>query len=214
MSKFVIPRLSHNRKTPILLFDYETTGLSLILARPWQLAFNISKGGKIIKEEEHYIWWDNLQMPEYLKKKIHFDEAKYRRLAKPADEVFEIFEKYLYDPEYLIAGHNIIGYDLGVHYSASKVLGRWKGWSFMDRVIDTLCLARHLHNGTKPSADNFLGDCMKEIGRPPRGAKKANLGALCKEFGIEFSDQDAHDAKYDIEKNVEVLNKLIYALDI
>ncbi len=209
-----MPRLSHNRNQKYVCFDYETNGLSLIRALPWQLAFNISQNGKIISEENHYIWWDDYKMPAYLKAKVHFNDEEYERLARPPEEVFSIFNKYLYDEQYLFVGHNILGYDLGVLYSTYKKLGIWKDWSFINRAIDTLCLARHYHHGTKPSMDNFLGDQMKKIGKPPRGSKKATLQAMCKELGIEFDESLAHNALYDIDRNALVLNQLIYKLDI
>ncbi len=208
------PRLSYNNKQETITFDLETNMLSLIRAQPWQLAYNISRNGKILKEEEHYIWWPDLKIPEFLKKKIHFDDEKYQRLAKPPEEVFEVFNQYLYDDSYIFVGHNILPYDFPVYRSAALKIGMWKGWSFAERIADTLPLLRMHYAQEKPDPNNFLASLLKHVGKSPRGSKKATLEAGCREFGIPFDSNEAHNAKYDIDRNALLFNKLTYALDI
>jgi DNA polymerase III epsilon subunit-like protein len=214
MEKFSMPRLSYNRSAHICTFDLETESLNLHLARPWQLAFNISQNGKIIKEVERYIWWSDLNVSKGAAIATRFDYSKYKRLAQPADEVFAEFAQYIYNPDYLLAGHNIISYDASILRGWALRVNQWKGWSFAERMIDTLCLSRIHNRGDKISAENFFADQVKEIGRPPRGAKKATLKAMGKSFGLEFDENALHDAGNDVRLNVKVLNKLIYALDI
>ena len=207
-------RLSYNRDQEYIVWDLETEGLNLFLSRPWQLAFIIYKNGKVTERHEHFILWEDLNIPAKVKMLTHFDEKKYKSLAKDPKEVCEIFSKYLYNEKYLLAGHNIISYDSHVFKTWALLAGMWKGWSFTERMVDTLCLSRMVHNDTRPDMDNFFSSQLKEIGKPPRGAKKANLTAMCKYFGIEVDETRTHDGSYDVEINAKVLEKLIYALDI
>ena len=43
---------------------------------------------------------------------------------------------------------------------------------------------------------------------------KTNQAAMLKEFGIEFDKNRLHDGMYDVEKNFELFNKLIYNIEI
>jgi DNA polymerase III epsilon subunit-like protein len=206
-------RLSHNRAIKTVVFDTESESLSLF-CRPWQLAYSIVQNNKIIKTIERYPWFPDLKVSPKAAQITGFKWEKYKDLATPAADVFEEFAQYLYNDEYLLAGHNIISFDFPMVKSLGKAAGMWKGWSFAERALDTLCLSRHYHNGTKPSSENFFGDQLKLIGKPPRGSKKATLSAMAKEFSIDFDPTKLHDAAEDIKLNVGVLNKLIYALDI
>lgn len=207
-------RLSHNRTVKTVAFDTETESLSLFRSRPWQLAYSIVQNNKVLKTVERYPWFPDLNVSKGAAQITGFSWEKYKDLATPAEDVFEEFSEYLYNEEYLLAGHNIISFDFFMIKTLGLEAKMWKGWSFAERAVDTLCLSRHYHNGTKPSSENFFGDQLKEVGRPARGSKKATLSAMAKEFKIEFDPSKLHDAAEDLKLNIGVLNKLIYALDI
>ncbi len=214
-SKFVMPRLSHNRAVKYAVLDCETEGLSLHLHRPWEIAIHVQQGNKTLESKVLYPWFPDLQVGAMAAKITGFQWEKYKDLATPKEDVWEEVASYLYSSEYLIVGHNYLGFDSSLIRTLALSCGNWRGWNgYIEKVIDTLCLARMFHDGTKPSAENFLGDQMKQIGKPKRGAKKANLSALCKEFGIEVDATKTHQGEYDTFLTGQVLNKLIYVLDI
>ena len=43
---------------------------------------------------------------------------------------------------------------------------------------------------------------------------RLNLGACCKRYDISLDSSRLHDAKYDIQKNYEVFQKIIWELEI
>lgn len=207
-------RLSYNRTAKIVVFDTETESLSLITSRPWQLAYSIVQNNKILKTIERYPWFPDLKVSDAAARITGFNWEKYKSLATPAGEVFEEFAEYLYDDEYLLSGHNIISFDFFMIRNLALATGKWRGWSFAERAVDTLCLSRMFHEGIKPDPNNFLGSQLQTVGKPKRGSKRATLSAMAKEFGVEFDPSKLHDAAEDLKLNIAVLNKLIYALDI
>ena len=109
--------LRFNDKQKYLVFDFETCNLSLSSKdnKPWQLAFLVCQGNKVIEEHDYYIYWDDLKISKDAKKITGFSEKKYKDLAQPAEFVLEHFEKLLYSEEYIPVGHNIFGFDIYIH---------------------------------------------------------------------------------------------------
>ena len=215
MSKFVIPRLSHNFQQRYFVADSETEGLSLHLHRPWEIAYSIHQGNKVLAAKSLYPFYPDLKVGKRAAEITGFSMERYRDLATPKEDVWEEISSFLYHPDYLVVGHNFIGFDIFLIRRLAIDCGDWRGWKgYIEKVLDTLCLSRMHHNGTRPDMENFLGSQMQEIGRPARGSKKSNLSAMCKEFQIEVDPNKTHRGEYDCQLTNSVLNKLIYALDI
>ncbi len=209
-----IPRLSHNKHQKIILIDAETEGLSLHLHRPWQMAYSIWRDGKILKSRDLYPWYPDLDVNRRAAEITGFDWNVYREKAIDKELVWKEIAEYLYDDEFLVAGHNVIGFDFYMIKRLGLDSGDWRGFDFSERTLDTLCLSRMLHQGTRPDLNNFFGSQLKEIGRPPRGSKKATLSAMADHFRVDYDKTKLHDASYDLFLNAQVMEKLIYALDI
>ena len=139
--------LRFKKQQKYMVFDFETCNLNLVSEhnKPWQLAFLIYHGDKLIESNDYHIHWEDLRMSEGARKVTGFNESKYKRLAKPAEEVLDHFEKYLYDDDYIKLGHNIFGFDIYIHNIFRRLLGRKTDYSYLNSSIDTLCLAKAIH---------------------------------------------------------------------
>ena len=56
--------LRFNKDQRYVIFDTETEGLNLIKSRPWQVAWIIAEGDKIISRNDRFIHWPNLNVSE------------------------------------------------------------------------------------------------------------------------------------------------------
>ena len=210
----MIPKLSYNNKQEYCVLDKETESLNLFLARPWQIAFSLCKGNKVIQSFERYPLFEDLNVSKGAARVTGFSYEKYRDLAVPAIEVAEELSSIVEDPKYLIVAHNGLGFDFFIYRTLMKSMNLWKGWGFINRAIDTLPLSRCYNAEEKFDTSNFLASQMKFLGRPKKGSKKANLGAMCKSLDIELDPSRQHDAVYDVEKTFELFDKLKYKLEI
>lgn len=213
-SKFVMPRLSHNRSQHVAIADSETENLNLHLARPWEIAYALAKGNEIYKTRCLYPWYPDLNVSPMAAKITGFKWEKYKDLAIPKEEVWEEIKSVIYDEKFLIVGHNFIGFDIFMIRRLALDCGDWCGWSYINRVIDTLCWSRMYHNGERPDPNNNLGSLVRQLGKPPRGSKKSTLSAMADVFKIPYEKEKLHSAEYDLTLNFQVFNKLVYALDI
>ena len=128
--------------------------------------------------------------------------------------VLEHFEKYLYDDDYLKVGHNILGFDIYVHNIYRKLLGLPTDYSYLNRCIDTLCLAKAIYKEIDINdSDDILAWQFKLNSFFERGMK-LNLAACCKTYDVDFDPTKLHDALYDIKKNYEVFRKMIWNVKI
>ncbi len=207
-------RLAYNYQQTFISWDLETEGLNLLLSRPWELGFCVTRNNKIIDEYQAYIWWEDLNISKGAAAVTRFDYNHYKANARPPEEVHNRFQKYIDDPEIIHIGHNLLSFDWLIYRTWAKILGRWDGWrDFQERTFDTMLNSRIYNDGRKPDWDNFYSSQLKEVGKPPRGAKKANLTAMSKSLGITVDESLTHSALYDVYLTGQVANKLIYALD-
>lgn len=205
-----------DRSQKSMVFDFETCSLNLTSEsnKPWQLAFEIYEGDKLIESNDYHIFWEDLKLSDGARKVTGFKDARYKKLAKPAKEVLDHFEKYLYDDEYLKVGHNILGFDIYIHNIYRKLLGLPTDYSYLNRCIDTLCLAKAIHKEIDINdSDNILAWQFKLNSFFERGMK-LNLAACCKKYDVDFDPSKLHDALYDIKKNHEVFRKMIWNIKI
>lgn len=208
--------LRHKNKQKYLVFDYETESLSLFYARPWQLSFLVCEGKEIKEEHDFFINIENLYVSPEAAKVTNFSWDKYNRLKKDKHEVLEKFESYLYNPEYINLGHNILRFDVYIHNTLRRICGKGPDYSYLTRLIDTNCLAKSVKLGiTKPKDDTLLQWQYRLANHYKRPAPRTNLKQMLKENNIEFDESRLHDSSYDIVKNWEYFCKcLLYQVEI
>ena len=171
-------RFKNNQK--YLIFDYETCNLNLGLTanKPWQLGFLVCQGKKIIDKKDFYISWDDLKVSADAARITGFSKSKYNRLKKDANNVLEEFEKYLFNDEYIIIGHNVLGFDVYIHNLHRKLLKKPSNYSYINRVIDTNCIARGLKNDISFSKDSKLIEWQYKLLHHRVRGVKTNLKQL------------------------------------
>jgi len=199
-----------------VFFDFETCGLNLgsLRNKPWQLGFIVVEDEKIVDEADYWLKWEGIKVSAGAAKVTGWTQKKYDQKAVDPLKPLEHFEKYLYNKEYLKAGHNILGFDVYLHGIYRRLMGKKPDYSYLEDLIDTLCVARAINNDIKPQKGaNRLSWQYKLLSL--RKAKGRNrLMDLCKQFDVPFSAGKMHDAVYDIKKNYEVFKKLIWNIEI
>lgn len=205
--------LRYKKNQKYIVFDTETEGLNLRYSRPWQLSFIEAVGPKIVKSHDLFIDFEDLSPSEGAAKITNFSWNTYNKKKRDKLQVLNFFDKFLYDQNYLIVGHNVLGYDIYIHNVLRLACGKPSDYSYIDRVIDTNCLSKAYRSGMKTVDGSRILWQYKWLNFFKRGLK-TNQAAMLKEFGIEFDKNRLHDGMYDVEKNFELFNKLIYNIEI
>jgi len=197
--------LPYNQK--YLVFDTETEGLNLHSSKTWQLSWLICEGDKIVKEYDEFISHKELVIPEIVKKITGFNWEKYNKRSKPLSQVWSKFENYLYDPQYIIIGQNLLGFDVYMLGILQRLLGNAPDYSYISRIYDTRALGKAYRENLDKPKNNFLSWQYKVINDRSLKAK-ASQGQLLKFFGIEHDPSKLHDALYDIKMCFEIFTEL------
>ena len=208
--------LRFNKKQKYIFFDFETCCLNLGSTdnKPWQLAFTVIENGKVVKGKDHWIFWSNLKMSKAAAKMTGWTQSKYDQKAGDAHAILEEFESYLYNPEYMNVGHNILGFDIYVHGIYRKCLGKKPDYSYINRSIDTLCLAKAIKNDIKFNKNDDLFSWQYRLNNMIDRKSKKKLIDLCKHYDIPVDESKLHDAMYDIQQNYEVFKKMLWEVNI
>ena len=204
-------RYDKNRK--YLVWDLETTGLNLGYALPWQISFAVFTLYDVLLKQDFYIWWDNLPMSDGAAKVTRFDWDQYQLLSKEPDLILSTFDSYLYDPEIYSVGHNILGYDSMIHAVWRRKLGIKEDFSYLDRAFDTVALSKAFKKGIKPDRENFL-PWQYKMGSLIEKGLKTNLAQMARDLQIEFDESRLHDARVDIQLNIDVFRQLLWKMEI
>ena len=197
-------------------FDKETENLNLVNGnRPWQLAYLTAKGQKITGKFDKYLRWPDINVSPEAAKITGFKKEKYLDLAEDPKKVLKEFDEFILDNKYYVCGHNILGFDVYMYNVIRKELGLPTNYSFIDRCIDTNCLAKAIKFEVRYEKDviDFISWQYKLTEYRKRGVK-TNLQQLCKEYDIDFDPSFLHNALYDIEKNFEVFWKQLWEIEI
>lgn len=199
-----------------LIFDFETCNLNLASEdnKPWQLAFIISEGTKIISKYDYYIKWDDLKISKDAEKITGFSRKTYNSRGQDPSLVLDHFETYLYNPDYINLGHNIFGFDIYVHNIFRQCLGRKTDYSYLTRSIDTLSIAKAIQKEIPYNKKEDLSVFQFKLNSFRERGMSLNLASCCKKYDISFDPAKLHDALYDITKNFEVFNKMIWNISI
>jgi len=197
-----------------VIFDTETEGLNLVTSKPWQLAWIEATGKKIVKKQNRFLKWDDLNVSEDAAKVTGFDKKDYESIAEDPAVVFKEFIDLISQDDVIVVGQNILGYDLYMLGVIARNLNIIMDYSFINNCFDTKAIATALAKGNKtPDKDDFIGWQIKWLHYRERGLK-TNQKFLLQHYEIDFNETKLHDALYDIEKNFEIFQKQLWELDI
>ena len=205
--------LRFDKRQKYLVFDTENEGLNLVDSRPWQIAWIVAQGGKIIQKHDIYVRWDDLNVSKDAARVTGFSKDIYERTAIDAEEACEKFCHYLYDPQYKIVGHNLLGFDVYVVKTLIHLVGHIFSYSFINRIIDTRSIATAIAKDIPVDRENFLAWQYKLINYKERGLRTAQ-GFLLKKYDIPHDPKKLHDALYDIIMNYEIFRKQLYEIEL
>lgn len=206
-------RFEKNQK--YLCFDTETLSLSLVgykNNRPWQISWRTFS---LKKDYENFDFYMNIgAVPNLeIQKLTNYSQRRMDEEGRDPKEIYQLFAKYLYDPNYIVVGHNILGFDIYMLNQLANSVGLKHDYSYLGRSIDTLNLAKAYRFKQKVERDN-LYLWQRKMGSMFQRGMKCKLGDLAKEFDIPFEEEKCHDASYDIELNEKVFKELLYKVEI
>jgi len=197
-----------------IVFDTETEGLNLCYSRPWQISWVEAQGKKIISEHDLYVDYDDLNLSPMIKKMTGFSDAKYNREKQPLADVWKALKKYLLNPEYIVVGQNLLGFDVYMVAIMQKMLGETPDYSYLDRIYDTLALGRAYREDIRKPSSDFLAWQYKLMHQRGARGKSVSQLQLLKLFGIDFNEKLLHNSLYDTKMCFEVFLKLKKALEL
>lgn len=204
---------NHNER--FVFWDVETNGLNLVFSQPYQLSYIIVQGGKIIEKVDDYIWWDNYQMPDAAAKVNRFNRTNYEKRARPLGEVMKRFEEKCKGAT--LVGHNVLNFDIYMLTMLYKAAGMNHDFWWMDKIVDTCALSKSYltkrKNNDFEDWEEFVGWQLSSISIHDR-TLKSSQGFMLKHFDIPFVEERLHEALYDVEKNKEVFEKLLFTLKL
>jgi len=193
-------------------FDFETEGLNLFRARPWQVGVIMVKGDESYEEHDIYVYWKDLKVSKEAAAKTGYDEEKVKRLGITPEAALDILEDKFNSADYVI-GHNAVFYDNYIYRGWCKKLGR-KPIDLREKLLDTFLFAKSIKLDIpfRPDVDRFAffmklyGEIVKRLG--------TSLSVLAKEHGFDVDQGQTHDALYDLRMNVHVWNKIKWTIPV
>lgn len=205
--------LRFDKHQKYIIFDTETEGLNLVHSKPWQVAWIVAQGDNILEKHDVYIKWDDLRVSEGAAKITGFSTQLYERRAVNAKDVFEKFSKYLYDPQYKLIGQNVLGFDVYMINIWRKLIGLKSDYSFIDRIIDTRCLAMAIAKQIPVKKDDLISWQYRLLNHKDKKVKASQL-ALLKKYSIDFDEKKLHDALYDVEMTYKIFRKQLFEIEL
>lgn len=207
--------LRYNDKQKYVTIDCETENLSLVgKNRGWNWGMLVCQGNQILQEHDYYPFWPDLKVSADAARITRFNYEDYKRKSRPAKEVFDILDSYLYNPEYQIIIHNGCHFDVYVHNICRKELGLKTDYSYFDRLIDTNAVAKAYKLGIKLNKNDNRAEWMWRLNSIVQKGIKTNLTYLGKEFNISFDYTTTHLALADVHLNWMVWQKLKWQYEI
>ena len=205
--------LRFDRNQKYLVFDTETEGLNLVNSRPWQVAWIVTQGDKVLEEHDVYVGWDDLEVSKDAARVTGFSKQDYERRAIDCSDAMKKFASYLYNPDYKIVGHNLLNFDVYIVNVWRKLLNLTSDYSFIDRIIDTRSIATAISKNIPVDKENFLAWQYKMVNYIERGLKTSQA-TLLKRYDIPHDPKRLHDALYDIMMNYKIFRKQLYEIEL
>ena len=204
-------RFNFNQK--YLVIDCETEGLNLINSRPWQVSWFTAKGKFIEKKNDRFLEWPNLKVSEGAARITGFDLNKHKRVQEDPKKVLDDLWPIISNPEYIVIGQNLLGFDVYVLNTLRKKCGLESDYSYIPRVIDTRSLAIAIGTGHKELARGDIFSQYRFLNHRDKKIK-ASQGSLLKQYNIDHDPSRLHDGLYDIEMTFKIFWQQIQEIAI
>lgn len=207
--------LKYNIENKRILFtDSETESLNLKFARPWDISFVTYHGYKKIEEKQFYIKWKNLNIPQDLANKIHYNKEKVDALGLEPEVAAHLILSYLNNPENdIISGNNLLNYDCMIFYNACKLCNINLGYDFLHKIYDCNSIFKGYKRGLKPDHRNFLAWQFGQNNFVQKGLR-SSVSYICKDFGLEHNEEELHGSLADTLLSAQIFFKLIKKIDV
>ena len=205
--------LRFNKKQRYVVFDTETEGLNLVTSRPWQVAWLLVEGDKIIDKRDFFIHWPNLNVSEGAARVTGFSYNDYAKKSMPPNVVWEKFAHDLYNEDNLVVGQNLLGFDVYMVNVWRRLMGMDADYSYINRIIDTKSLATAIAKDIPVEKENFINWQYRLLNHKERGLRTSQA-TLLKKYNIDHDPQRLHDALYDVEMNFKIFKKQLFDLEI
>lgn len=208
--------LRFKSKQKYIIFDYETCDLNLASEsnKPWQLSFIVADLNKVYEKKDYYLKWKDLKLSEDAERITGFSRKVYDKKAECPLGALMHFEKYLYDPEVIPVGHNILGFDVYIHNIHRKLCNKKSDYSYIKKSIDTNCLAKAAAESVKVPAGAERIAWQYTLNHFIKRGLKTSLQQCAKRYDIDFDSKKLHNALYDIELNYQVFKKQLWEVEI
>ena len=205
--------LRFNKNQRYVVFDTETEGLNLVTSRPWQIAWLVAQGDKIISRTDRFIHWPNLNVSEGAARITGFSKEEYEKKSRAPNQVWEEFSQDFFDERNIIVGQNLLGFDV-------YMLDVWRRLEFtplnqdyISRIIDTKALATAIAKNIPYTSGDFINWQYRLLHYRERGLKTSQA-FLLKHYGIDHDPKRLHDALYDVEMNFKIFKKQLFDLEL
>ena len=205
--------LRFNKKQRYVVFDTETEGLNLVTSRPWQVAWLLVEGDKIIDKRDFFIHWPNLNVSEGAARVTGFSYNDYAKKSMPPNVVWEKFAHDLYNEDNLVVGQNLLGFDVYMVNVWRRLMGMDADYSYINRIIDTKSLATAIAKDIPVEKENFINWQYRLLNHKERGLRTSQA-TLLKKYNIDHDPKRLQDALYDNEMNFKIFKTQIFDLEI
>lgn len=140
-------------------------------------------------------------MPQEVQAMNHFDYNYYKARRAAPEPIYDTLLSYLLDPQYIIVGQNLLGFDVYMIRAMAERIGRKIDFSYLQRIWDTRLLAKAWKEKIRPpEGDNPLDFLRWQYKLLHNHTKtKVSQGVLLKELGIPHDPTRLHEAIYDCE---------------
>jgi len=209
-------RFRINKDLKYLIFDCESESLNLgCNNRPWNLSWLVIENGQIKEEFDLYPFIHDLQLSEGAATITRFDYNDYKRKSTPAIDCYNTLAKYIYNPEYLVVGQNLLNFDCYMLANLQKYLGIKPDFSYIERIYDTKSINFAWQTGVPfpKIKDEIPAWMIKMCSSYKKGIKTSNM-ATAKMLGVNYDIAHAHEGLSDCKLSNEIFKQLIWKLEV
>ena len=177
------------KRGSFVVFDVETTGLSLRHSEIIQFFALKYSDYKVVRELEVYIRQDKPLLPKIVEITGITDQKLEQDGISP-QEAWERIKEFC-DWQTVFIGHNMFSFDwplLQIFCERYAPQGEKFAGVYADKLLDTMKIGKYLTPGKK---------------------SWPKLSKLCEMLDIEFNEEEAHNARYDVTKTGECVIQLV-----